>query len=174
MSKQVKQLEMDALKQEFNGVRDLVLLSISGVSATAENQMRLALRKKNIRLLLVKNSLARRVFQDLGISDVAAHLEGPTTVAWGSSSIADLSKEIDAWVRKNAKVKPKMAVADGAVVSFDAAKQFPTRVEAIARVLSLALAPAARLVGMLRGPGATIAGQLKTIGEKTEAQSAGG
>ena len=61
MSKQIKQMEMDALGKVFEGVRDLVALSISGLDSRADNQLRLNLRKKNIRLHVVKNSLARRV-----------------------------------------------------------------------------------------------------------------
>lgn len=172
MSKKVKQMQMDALRDTFGTTRDLVLLSISGLGAVAENQMRLALRKKNIRLHTVKNSLAARVFTELGIRGLDESMQGPTTVAWGGPSIADLSKEIDAWIQKNQKaIKAKAAVADGAVVTFDAAKRFPTREGAIARVVALALSPAARLVSMLTGPAATIAAQLKTLGEKSSSEA---
>jgi large subunit ribosomal protein L10 len=168
MSKAIKQMEMDALKKSFGGVRDLVLLSVSGMASTAENQMRLALRKKSIRLHTVKNSLATRVFKDLGMPGLVDHFTGPTTVAWGSSSVADLSKELDALAKKNDKVKPRIAVADGAVVSFDAAKRFPTRMEALARIAGMILGPAGRIAGMLKSPGANLAGQIKSISEKKE------
>lgn len=166
MSKVVKQMQMDALKKTFGGVRDLVLLSISGVPALAENTMRLKFRKQNIRLHTVKNSLAARVFKDLGINGLDSHFTGTTTVAWGSSSIADLSKQLEAWAKTEKKVKPRIAVADGAVVAFDAAKKFPTRAEALGRVATMILSPASRLAGMLQGPGGTLAGQIKSIGEK--------
>jgi large subunit ribosomal protein L10 len=171
MSKQIKKMQMDALKQTFGAVRDLVLLSISGVPAFAENQLRLALRKRNIRLQQVKNSLAAIVFEELGIKGLDAQWTGPTTIAWGSTSIADLSKEIDAWLKKPPfvdKIKPKVAVVDGAVVSFEEAKKYPTRAEALARVVSLALAPASTLVGQLRSPGAKLAGLLKALAEKEQ------
>src|SRR4051812_25068433 len=100
MSKQIKQMEMDSLKTSFQGVRDLVLLSVSGLSCQADNQMRLALRKKNIRLQMVKNSLTRRVFDEAGIR-INKPWQGPTTMAWGAESIADLSKEIEALAKKN-------------------------------------------------------------------------
>lgn len=172
MSKQIKQMEMDALKKTFTGVRDLVFLSISGVDATAENQMRLALRKKKINLRLVKNSLAARVFQDLGLAGFDAYWREPTTVAWGGTGIAELSKELEVWIKKNAKIKPKVALADGAVIPFETAKKFPTRSEALSRVITLALSPASQLVGQLRGPAARVASQLKTIGEKAPAEPA--
>src|SRR5207302_10329185 len=87
MSKQIKQMEMDALKTTFQDVRDLVILSVSKVSCQADTQMRTALRKKNIRLRVVKNSLARRVFDEMGMK-VEKVWEGPTTLAWGANSLA--------------------------------------------------------------------------------------
>jgi len=106
MSKLIKQMEMDELKRTFQDVRDMVILSTSRVSCQADTQLRSALRKKNIRLKVVKNSLARRVFGELDMK-VEKCWEGPTTLAWGSNSLAELSKELDALIRKNDKIKVK-------------------------------------------------------------------
>ena len=67
MSKSIKQMEMDALKETFKGVRDLVVLSVVGLDAIAENTRFAGLRKKNIRLQVVKNSLAKRCSSEIGI-----------------------------------------------------------------------------------------------------------
>ena len=80
MSKQIKQLEMDALKKTFEGVRDMVAFSISKLDCHLNDQIRAGLRKKNIRLQMVKNSLARRVFGDLGIHAQAEAFWAGTTV----------------------------------------------------------------------------------------------
>jgi large subunit ribosomal protein L10 len=173
MSKAIKQMQMDALKSTFNGVRDMVLLNVVGLSATTDNTIRLGLRKKGIRLQVVKNTLARRVFGDMGIQ-VAKAWEGSTTVAWGGTSIAELSKEIDAIVRKNDKaMKVKTAVADGQEVAFDIALKMPTRTEAIGRVLMLAMAPASRLVGQILGPAAQVVGQIKGIKDMKKDEASG-
>jgi large subunit ribosomal protein L10 len=166
MSKQIKQMEMDALKQTFQGVRDLVLLSASGVNAQQDNQFRHALRKKNIRLQVVKNSLTRRVFDELGMK--LSTWEGPTVLAWGAGSLAELSRELDTLLRKNDKIKPKGALAEGQEVPFQTALTMPTRAEAIGRVIGLALAPAARLVSQIQAPGAQLLGQIKTLRDKAE------
>src|SRR5437667_5571280 len=113
MSKIIKQMEMAALKKNFGGVRDAVFMKVVGLNAIADNQVRLGLRKKGIRLQVVKNSLARRVFDEMGIK-VEKAWEGATTVAWGGTSIAGLSKEIEAIRKKYDKiVAVKSAVADG-------------------------------------------------------------
>jgi len=113
MSKVIKQMQMDSLKGAFTGVRDMVLLNVVGLGAIAENQIRLNLRKKGIRLQMVKNSLVRQVFGDMGLQ-VKSVWESSTTVAWGANSVAELSKEIEGVVKKHEKrMKVKAAVADG-------------------------------------------------------------
>jgi large subunit ribosomal protein L10 len=172
MSKQIKQMEMDALKTTFQGVRDLVLLSVSGLSCQTDNQLRLSLRKKNIRLQMVKNSLARRVFGELGIKSEQLQA-GPTVVAWGAGSLAELSRELETIVKKNEKtIKVKGAVSEGQEVTFKQALAMPTRAEAAGRVLMLALSPARRLAGQIRGPAGKVAGQIKSLSEKKPEEGA--
>src|SRR5262249_43059646 len=119
-------------------------------------------------LKMVKNSLARRVFGELGIT-ADRSWQGPTVVAWGSSSLADLSNELNALVKKNDKLKPKWAIAEGMEISFEQALKMPTRAEALGRIVSLALAPASRLMSQIMAPAANIAGQIKTLAEKSDA-----
>jgi large subunit ribosomal protein L10 len=165
MSKVIKQMEMDALKTTFQDVRDMVILSASKVSCQADTQLRTTLRKKNIRLRVVKNSLARRVFDEMGMR-ITKCWEGPTTLAWGSNSLAELSKELETLTRKNDKIKVKGAVSEGQEIDFKQALAMPTKPEALGRVVGLALSPAARLLSQILGPAAQVAGQIKTLAEK--------
>lgn len=169
MSKVIKQMQLDALKKTFDGVRDMVLLNVVGLSAGVDNALRLDLRKKGIRLQMVKNTLARKVFRDYGLV-VNQGWETPTTIAWGSSSVAELAKEVEAIVKKHDKfMKVKIAVAEGQEVPFAVAIKMPTRVEAIGRVVSLAMSPARRVAGQLGGPAARVASQIKTVSEREPA-----
>jgi large subunit ribosomal protein L10 len=165
MSKQIKQLEMDALKATFRDVREMVLLSVSGVDAQLDNKMRLGLRKKNIHLQVVKNSLARRVFSELGMNLESAW-EKPTTIVWGAGSLAELSREIEALMKNNAKILAKTAVSEGQELPFSRALTMPTRAEAIGRVIGLAMAPGSRLISQVLAPASRVVGQIKSLAEK--------
>lgn len=166
MSKVIKQMEMDALKATFKDVRDFVFLSSTKLDTTLNNNMRAGLRKKKIRLQMVKNSLTKRVFSEMGMN-IKEYWAGTTLIAWGAGSLAELSKELDAIAKKNEKIlKVKGAVSEGQEISFKQALAMPTRAEAIGRVVALAMAPAGRLIGQLRAPGANLASQIKTIAEK--------
>src|SRR5262245_24534005 len=96
MSKQIKQMEMDALRRTFQDVRDLVVLSVKGLTCHGEHTLRSALRKKKIRLQMVKNSLTRRVFGELGIAVDAApdYWTESTVLAWGAGSAAELARGV--------------------------------------------------------------------------------
>ena len=90
--------------------------------------------QENIRLQVIKNSLARRVFGEMGIKASDPVWAGPTTVAWGATSLSELSRELDTAFKKNDKVKFKGAVAEGQEVTFEQALKMPTKAEAIGRV----------------------------------------
>jgi large subunit ribosomal protein L10 len=180
MSKVIKQMEMDALRNTFEKVRDAVVLSVKGLNCQLEGSFRATLRKKNIRLKMVKNSLTRRVFDDLGIrlgADSPMWI-GPTAFAWGAGSVAELSRAIDEELRrsKNAaayrdKVNVKGALADGQVIGFDQALTMPTREEAIAQIIGMILGPGSAIAGCLTGPVSQVASQIQTISEKKEEET---
>jgi large subunit ribosomal protein L10 len=178
MSREVKEMELGALRQSFAGVRDVVLLSISGLNAIATSTFRTNLRKKKIRLQVVKNALARRVFEESGISLPADSpiWSGSLVLAWGPGSIAEISREIETEL-KNPKLEKvykdkikteKGALADGQPITFAQALKMPTREEAIASVLSAILGPASAIAGSLTAGVSQVASQIQKISEKTE------
>jgi large subunit ribosomal protein L10 len=170
MSKQVKKMQMDVLAKTFKDVKDMVFLSASGIDAITDNKIRLGLRKKNISLLVVKNSLIRRVFTDLGVSPGEDAWAGPTLVAWGAESVKDLSREVETALLKDAKLKDKVkvktALAEGLPVPFARALTMPTRKEAIGEIVGMMIGSAASIAGCLTAAAAQVASQIQTIAEK--------
>ena len=180
MSKVIKQMEMDSLRGSFQDVRDAVVLSIKGLNCQLEGALRATLRKKNIRIKMVKNSLTRRVFDDLGIrigADSPMWI-GPTAFAWGTNSVAELSRAIDDELKKSKnaaaykdKVNIKGALADGEVIRFEEALTRPTREEAIASIIVMILGPGSAIAGCLTGPISQVASQIQSISEKKEEET---
>ena len=58
MSKPVKQMIIDEYRRRFDGVEGGVVIEIRGMEATENNRFRNELRKKEIRVAVLKNSLA--------------------------------------------------------------------------------------------------------------------
>jgi len=184
MSKVIKQMEMDDLRRTFTDVRDLAVLRTERLTSQGEYTLRSNMRKKGIRLRVVKNSLCRRVFRDLGLQvpDESDYWQKQTVLAWGAGSIAELLRTIDTELRnpKNAglyrdkdkeRVLRKGAIADGSPVSWEVGVTMPTREELLSQIVGMIIGPGAQLAACLEGPGAQLASQLKQLSEKTEGET---
>ena len=168
MSKYVKEMMMDQLRGDLNGTRSVLILDFKGLDAVSENQFRLDLRKKNIHVRALKNTLARRVFTDIGLDGLDQFLEGPSVAVWGGEGVAELAKEISTQVKNLKKPEIKGGAVDGVVIGpaqVEDITKLPSREALIARVASLALAPVNRVVSLAQAPASNLLGQLKTLSE---------
>lgn len=175
MSKYVKELMMDQLRSDLDGTTSVLLLDFKGLDAITENQLRLDLRKKKIRIRALKNSLARKVFSEMGLEGMDRYLEGPSVAAWGGGGVAELAKEITAQLKKLKKPKIKGGAVDGVVIGpekVEVITKLPSREELIGRVVQLALSPVQRVVALANAPASGLLGQLKTLAEGGEAAPA--
>jgi len=177
MSKYVKELMMDQFRTELDGAQSVLILDLKGLGAVAEHQLRRDLRKKNIKVRTLRNTLARRVFSDAGLGDLSKYLTGPSVAAWGGDGIAELAQEVSAQVKKLKKPEIKGGAVEGTVITpaqVEDITKLPSREALIARVVSLALAPAQRVVSLANAPASGLLGQLKTLAEGAPESSSEG
>ncbi|MFH1616546.1 MAG: 50S ribosomal protein L10 [Planctomycetota bacterium] len=175
MSRYVKKLLEDEIAGRLKGVSDFVVVSTKGVTGNENNQMRGELKKKNIRLLMLKNSLAKKAFGSLGMAGACSLLSGPCSVAYGGDSVVDIAKEMAAWSKRLKAVELKGAYLEGAVLDANGAvelSKMPSRVELQGRIVILANSPGKRVCGAIMGPAGIIAGCIKTIIDKGKAKEA--
>jgi large subunit ribosomal protein L10 len=168
MSKYVKELMMDQLRSDLDSSRSLLILDLKGLDAIGEHQFRRDLRKKSIRVRALKNSLARRVFSEMGMDGLSRYLEGPSVLVWGGDGIAELAKEVSAQVKTWKKPEIKGGAVDGVVIGpnqVEVITKLPSREQLIGRVISLALAPVQRVLALANAPAGNLMSQLKSISE---------
>jgi large subunit ribosomal protein L10 len=164
---------MNQLRTDLDGTRSVLILDLKDLDATAEHGLRRDLRKKAIRLRVLKNSLARRVFTELGMEGLSRYLEGSSAVVWGGEGIAELAKEITTQVKNLKKPAIKGAAVDGVVVGAEQVEEItklPGREALIGRVVGLALAPVQRIVALANAPAAHLLGQLGTMSEGADGE----
>lgn len=174
MSKYVKDLVTRDIRNQLDGVDDAVLVSCVGMDANTTNELRGELDKKNIKMMVVKNSLARRATDGTSLAPAFAGASGQIGVCWGSSDFVSLVKEVVSLDKDMTKYKAFVAgggVMDGEKLDADGLKavsKWPSREEQISILVGQILSPGSMLSGALLGPGRMLNSQIKSKGEGDE------
>jgi large subunit ribosomal protein L10 len=172
MSKPVKQAIMRQYNERLGGASDAMIISIRGLNARDTTSVRLGLAKKQIKVQVIRNSLARKAFEDSGLKALAEFLTGPSAIAYGGQSVVEVAREVVALIEKFPKLELKGALLDGQLFSgkkgVEELSKFPTKDEAIGRIVTLVVSPGKKLLAQVKGPGANIAGIIKAIEGKLE------
>jgi large subunit ribosomal protein L10 len=178
MSKYVKNLISEDLRRRLQGVDDALLVNVVGLDATASNRLRAELRQKNIRVLVVKNSLAARAAAGTPLATALEGLGGSAAICWGAGDIITLAKEVTRLARDQ-RFAPFAAlggVLDGEKLSpeqIHEVSKWPSREEVLGMLVGQILGPGARLASQLTSAGAGVAGQIKELAGKEESKDEG-
>jgi ribosomal protein L10 len=173
MSKYVKNLIADEIKDRLAGVNDAVVANVIGMDSDSTYAIRKRLREKGISMLAVKRSLAGRAAADSPLERLFDKKQGSVAVIWGMEDFVSLAKEIADIVKVKdfAKFELKGGVMDGDPLTDEqvlAISKWPNRKEQISMLVGQILSPGANLSAQLLGPGAKIAGQVKKLVEDKE------
>lgn len=171
MSKLVKGMLIEDLRKRIGDHSDILVVNSSKLDAVSDNRFRRGLREKDISVLTVKNSLAKKALGASGASALDAILSGPSCLVWGSEDIISLSKEITRWAKEIAELEVKGGTLEGSTLSakdVEALSKSPSREELIGEIVGRLLGPACQLLGALQGPGGRLAGQIETLYDKDE------
>lgn len=167
MSKLIKNMLTDDLKTRLADVGEAIVVSLGTLDAQRTTELRQALRKKNIHLQMVKNSLARRATAGTPLAPAFEKTEGMLAVAWGGEDVVDLAKELDrlSGVKEFAGFECRGGALDGARLEAEDVKQvakWPTRGEQLSILSGQIISMASTLAGQIVSAGGTLAGQIQT------------
>lgn len=171
MSKYVKELVTRDLKRRFEGVTDAVTVNCTGMDAVTTNELRGELDAKNIQMMVVKNSLARRATEGSSLAPAFEGTAGQVAVLWGAEDFVSLVKEVvrlDKDKEKYSKFTALGGAMDGEGLDEEAVKaisKWPSREEQLSMLMGQILGPGANLSAAMLGPGRMLNSQIKQIGE---------
>ncbi|MDR2345178.1 MAG: 50S ribosomal protein L10 [Planctomycetaceae bacterium] len=171
MSKYVKQLITNEIRNRLDGVQYLMLVSLTGIDANVNKNIRANLAGKGINLMVIKNSLADRAAEGTPLAAAFNNLTGANAVCWGATDIVALAKEL-VNLSKNKEHKGfeiKGAVLDSEV--FDAKQavevsKWLSREEQISVIVGQIVSIGAKLSGQFISVGSAVASQIVKIADK--------
>jgi ribosomal protein L10 len=171
MSKFVKQLVTDDIRKRLEGVNDAVLVNVIGIRANETVALRRRLREKDIDLLVVRNSLAKRATEGTPLAPAFEGAEGTLAVVWGGEDFISLVKEVTKLDKSKEydKFKARGGVMEGEQLTADRVREiskWPNRQEQLSIVSGQILSPGAQLVSQLLAPGGALASQIEKKSEE--------
>jgi len=177
MSKQIKNLIAEEVKKRLQGVNDALLVNVIGLDSANTFNLRRELRSKNISLLVVKNSLAKRATEGTPIARAFDDTEGSLAVVWGAEDFVSLAKELVALHKKPEyeKFTAKGGVMEGERLTPEKVSEiskWPNRAGQISILLGQILAPGSKLLSQINAPGGKLLSQIKKKSEGEEAPAA--
>lgn len=174
MSKFLKDMLAKDLSSRLDGVEDCLVANVIGIDSNTTTALRARLREKGIKLMVVKNSLARRATEGTALGPAFEGLTGNAAVVWGASDFVSLVKEVTALDKEEdelEKFKALGGVMDGEKLTPEKVKEiskWPSREEQLSTLVGQILGPGAQLAAQIVGPGSQLASQIKSKSEGDE------
>ena len=113
-----KQKRVDELTSELKGATTYVFVATRGLTVAQDTEMRAELRKAGVKFEVIKNTVLRRVFADLGFEGLDDVFKGPTAVGYSDDIIAP-AKVLAKYSKDIEPMEIKGGIIDGKVASID-------------------------------------------------------
>lgn len=170
MSKPVKDILTSEYQRRYASLDSACVVSVIGLDGKSANRLRGELRAKNIRLQVIKNSLARRALAGSRLFPLAEKLSGPCALVTGGDSIIDVAKTLVALKKTYPRLELRMGILEGdpQLIDIERLSAMKGRQEVLAEIAAVLRGPGGRLAGCLVGPAGRIAGCVKAIIDKAE------
>ncbi len=166
---EAKKVVVEDIKERINNAKSVVFVKFTGLTVAEDTALRREFRKNNVEYKVLKNTLIRRAFNDMGITDFDEDLNGPTSVAFGADETAAAKVIVEAAKKYQDKVAVKSAFVDGGKVDVKGVMELasmPSKEELIAKMLGSMQAPISNFVGVLSALPRGLVVALNAIAEK--------
>jgi len=159
-------------KDILNRNTALIFTEYSGLSVKELEELRGRIREIGGEFYVVKNTLAKRAIEDIGLPQLEGGLDGPTAIGVTDEDVTGLAKAIVDLARATKVVQVKGAVIDGEI--FDSARvkilaALPPMPVIQAQLLSVLQAPASQIARALSGSVRQVVSVVKAYSEKEAA-----
>ncbi|MCK9204075.1 MAG: 50S ribosomal protein L10 [Bacteroidales bacterium] len=173
MKKSEKTQFIDSLTEQLKVANNFYLTDISQLNAETTSRLRRSCFKRNVQLMVVKNTLLKKAFEKSGKSfdEFLPILNGATSIMFAETS-NDPAKLIKEFRRNSPKPILKGAFVEETIYlgddQLDALVNVKSRLELIGDLIGLLQSPAKNVISALQSGANNLSGIVKTLSEKPE------
>ena len=171
MKKQEKTLLIDSLAERLSSSDFFYLTDISNLNAAKTSDLRRLCFKRNIQILMVKNTLLHKAMEksEKDYSEIYGILKGTTSLMFSeipndpAKLIKEFRKKSDRPILKGAFIQDMAVIGDDKI---DYLIKIKSKNELIADIILSLKTPVMNVVSALNSGKTTLAGLVKTLSEK--------
>lgn len=168
-----RQLMAEEYKKKIQSSQYILLANFKGINAMAMNDIRAQLKNLSSRMLVVRNNLLRRVFQEMGLQQLLDYIQGELGIIYGTGDPIQVAKEIKGLAKEYEGLQLRAGYLEGKVFDQNGMMkiaELPSRDMLYGKVVGLIKAPICNLVYVLKANINSLVNVLRQIKEKKESQ----
>ncbi|MDO5015457.1 MAG: 50S ribosomal protein L10 [Eubacteriales bacterium] len=156
----IKQKALDNLIQAVDGAESVVFSNYQGLTVDQDTEMRKGMREAGVSYTVVKNTLALRAFDQMGITGLEEICKGPTAIAWSKEDVTLAPRLVKKYVDQFKKTEIKGGIVNNELSDLDT-------IQALANIPTLEVLYG-QLVSRLIFPVTSLAMTLGALAKKGE------
>ena len=150
-----KKAVVEEVAEVVRSAHSAVAAEYRGLTVTEMTTLRESAKRSGVYLRVVRNTLARRAIEGTEFECIRDRLAGPLVLAFSRDEPGAAARVVRDYAKSNDKLIVSFVAFDGKAMDASAIEELaslPTREEAVARLMSVLLAPATRLVRTIAEP----------------------
>lgn len=169
MARNLRHRIADEWVKKYDGVDTFVVVEYRGLKSQQAADLRSHLREGKVSMTVLKNRVAKRSFEKLGLESLKGFLKGQTAIVWSKEDPSAVAKRLLAWNDKNKGLVIRGGVISKQVLDLAGVKalsNLPTREQMLGMTIGTIAAPLTSAAGCLNGVLSGIVGVLAALEEK--------
>jgi large subunit ribosomal protein L10 len=170
--RKIKEVKVESFQNDISGARAVLLAEYKGLRVKELEDLRKKLKEVGAHLRVVKNTLARVAFHNIGVEALDNDLGGQVAFVINATDAVAGAKVASAFAKENEGFKLRSGWFDGRRLNLDEVKSLasmPSRKELQARFVGLLKAPLSEFATTLIAPLQEFIGTLEAKAAKMEA-----
>ncbi|NLN07721.1 MAG: 50S ribosomal protein L10 [Firmicutes bacterium] len=174
ITREKKEKIVSEIKTDLSRAKAAIVTDYRGLNVEQITSLRRALRAEKVKYMVVKNTLAKRAAQELGITGLDAYLEGPTAIAYGFEDPVAPAKILTKFAKEFEFLKLKGGLLEGALMDTAMIKtlaDLPSREVLLAKLAGAFAAPMTGFAGAAQALLRKFVATLDAVREKKAAEA---